>query len=89
MERNVVRIDPRDNVGVVLREVLPGEVLTGPGVGGVVVRERVLKHHKAALADIAQGAAVIKYGERIGSAARPIRAGEWVHGHNLADVEGP
>ncbi|MDY4518822.1 MAG: altronate dehydratase family protein [Candidatus Spyradocola sp.] len=40
--------------------------------------------HKVALCDIPAGGAVIKYGHPIGRATRPIRAGEWVHTHNLS-----
>lgn len=40
--------------------------------------------HKVALRDIAEGEAVIKYGFPIGHATQSIKAGEWVHSHNLA-----
>ena len=39
--------------------------------------------HKLALRDIAAGEQVIKYGHAIGRAKEDIRAGEWVHTHNL------
>lgn len=45
--------------------------------------EAVARGHKAALCDIAEGELVIKYGTPIGRATRDIRAGEWVHTHNL------
>lgn len=40
--------------------------------------------HKYALRDIAQGENVIKYGNPIGHATAPIKAGEHVHTHNLS-----
>ncbi len=40
--------------------------------------------HKIALCDIPQGEYVIKYGEIIGRAKVDIKAGEWVHTHNVA-----
>ena len=40
--------------------------------------------HKFALRDIAEGENVIKYGNPIGHATRPIRKGELVDHHNLA-----
>ena len=43
----------------------------------------VLAGHKYALRPIAEGEAVVKYGEIIGKATRPIAAGDWVHTHNL------
>ena len=39
--------------------------------------------HKIARNDIAKGEFVIKYGQIIGRATQDIRAGEWVHAHNL------
>ncbi len=39
--------------------------------------------HKYALKDIPQGEYVIKYGEIIGRASQDIKAGEWVHTHNV------
>lgn len=40
--------------------------------------------HKYALRDIAKGENVIKYGNPIGHATAPIKAGEHVHTHNVA-----
>ncbi len=39
--------------------------------------------HKVALSDIRKGGFVIKYGQIIGRATADIKAGEWVHSHNL------
>ena len=39
--------------------------------------------HKYALKDIKQGDTVIKYGQIIGRASQDIKAGEWVHTHNV------
>ena len=39
--------------------------------------------HKVALVALKEGDAVIKYGESIGAASVGIRAGDWVHTHNL------
>ena len=39
--------------------------------------------HKYALCDIPKGEYVIKYGEIIGRATQDIKAGEWVHTHNV------
>ena len=39
--------------------------------------------HKQALRDIPEGEFVIKYGQIIGRATQDIKAGEWVHSHNL------
>jgi len=39
--------------------------------------------HKRALRDISEGEQIIKYGHPIGRAKCDIKAGEWVHSHNL------
>lgn len=53
-------------------------------VGVSLHRGDIPTGHKFALRDIAKGEYVIKYGEIIGRATADIRAGEWVHTHNLA-----
>ncbi len=40
-----------------------------------------------ALRAIAKGEPIVKYGEVIGNAVRDISEGEWVHVHNLDDME--
>ena len=45
--------------------------------------ETVPAGHKQALRDIAEGDFVIKYGQIIGRATQNIKAGEWVHTHNV------
>jgi hypothetical protein len=75
-----------DNVAIVLRPVRAGEVV-GVAVGGrtleVTALEPVALCHKIALADLAPGDPVVKYGECIGEAVLAIRRGSWVHTHNL------
>ncbi|MEA4891263.1 MAG: UxaA family hydrolase [Peptococcaceae bacterium] len=44
--------------------------------------------HKIALRDICPGEDIIKYGEEIGTATRPITKGEHVHVHNLDSKRG-
>ena len=46
--------------------------------------EDVPAGHKVALCDIPAGGVVVKYGHPIGRATHPIRAGAWVHTHNLS-----
>ena len=49
----------------------------------LVGNDAVPTGHKFALCDIKAGDCVIKYGEIIGRATADIKAGEWVHSHNL------
>lgn len=77
----VLRLDPSDPVGIALVDLDPSAAI---GIDGVRAREAVPRGHKIALADLAVGAAVRKFGTFIGVAAKAIAAGEHVHTHNLA-----
>ena len=48
----------------------------------VRTRDAIHEGHKVAIMDIPQGDPVTKYGAAIGTAAVPIRSGDWVHLHN-------
>ena len=90
----LLRLDPADSVGVALRAIAPGEVLTfgtgGPSstgrTDGEGVRsiDRVPPGHKVALIDVAEGERVLKYAQTIGFASEAIPVGRHVHVHNLA-----
>jgi altronate dehydratase len=45
--------------------------------------EAVKLGHKIAIYDIPAGQNVLKFGVAIGRASKDIRAGQWVHLHNL------
>lgn len=77
-----IRIDPRDNVGIVVDQVEPGEKILIDGLE-IVAQDKISLPHKIALQDIQAGEDVIKYGAFIGYATQFIRAGEHVHVHNL------
>lgn len=84
----VVRISPLDNVAVAVEPVAAGaEVCVAGGTVRAVCE--IPRGHKMALAPIACGSPVVKYGCSIGHATRDIEAGEWVHEHNMAtDLSG-
>jgi len=63
-----------DNVAVAARPIPRGFVLEHNG-RSVEAREPIGLGHKVALADIAAGESVPKYGQIIGFASRPIPAG--------------
>lgn len=80
------RVQPTDNVATLLDDVASGAKvkIIGPDVGAeIVALEEATVGHKIALGDIAQDQGVIKFGIEIGRASAPIRAGAWVHLHNL------
>jgi altronate hydrolase len=71
-----------DNVAVALRALAVGEQVE---VGGlrVTINQPVASGHKFALADIAAGEKVRKFGWPIGAAIAAIEAGDHVHSHNV------
>lgn len=78
----LIRINPRDNVAVALHPVAAGETLLVGG-GAVAAAEDIPQGHKIALAAIAEGQPVVKYGFPIGRATADVAAGAWVHTHNI------
>jgi altronate hydrolase len=78
-----LRVHPRDNVLVALRDLQPGERIGSPEED-LVVKFLVPRGHKLAATPINAGAAVRKYGWPIGLATQEIAPGEHVHTHNLA-----
>ena len=84
----IIRIHEKDNVAVALSPITAGEEIS---VGGVTVkaREDIPQGHKIALADIAEGESIIKYGFPIGHATADAKAGSWMHTHNVkTNLEG-
>jgi len=78
----LLKINETDNVAVVLEAVKAGEALEVNGAT-LTAQEDVGVGHKIALAPIAEGEAVVKYGSPIGVATAKIEAGQAVHTHNL------
>jgi altronate hydrolase len=79
-----IRLSDSDNVLVLPAGGLGGQELGRGGVGGAFrLAEDIPPGHKAACASIARGGDIVKYGRTIGSAARDISPGEWVHLHNV------
>ena len=78
----VLALHPEDNVVVCRRDVRAGEKMIINGEVLIALSDVALGH-KVALQPIEQGAPVIKYGMSIGSSTCGIRAGEWVHVHNM------
>lgn len=76
------RIHPNDNVATLLGDGTDSVALIGGDA--VALNEPVVMGHKVALADIAAGDPVVKFGIPIGTAGVAIRAGDWVHLHNCA-----
>lgn len=81
--KGYLKINANDNVAVVLTDVLTaGDVVEVDGQR-VVVQQEVARGHKVALVDMGAGQQVVKYGYPIGHLTQAVKAGEWIHTHNL------
>ncbi len=83
---NSVVIKPNDTVAtatVALKAGDTGIYLLDGGLFEVPILEDIPQYHKFAVADMAAGSHVYKYGEKIGVATRDIARGGYVHTHNL------
>lgn len=80
--RKVIKINPADNVAVLLEPLKEGEIVNVDGID-ISVKEDIDMRHKIAIKDIKAGNKVIKYGFPIGYARSDISAGEFVHTHNI------
>jgi altronate hydrolase len=85
-ENAAILLHADDNVAIARVPLSPGQRLQ---LGGrtVTVVEPIPAGHKVALAAVAAGENVLRYGQRIGHARVPIEAGRHVHMHNLAFEE--
>lgn len=84
-------ISGKDNVATALQDIEAGADVAaklGDEVKALKAIEQIPFGFKIALADIAKGQEVYKYGEVIGRASQPIRAGELVHIHNVEGTRG-
>lgn len=78
------RIHAGDNVATMLDDAVAGDrvALRGEACDAVTALEAIAHGHKIALAAIAAGEPVVKFGIPIGRAGTAIAAGGWVHLHN-------
>lgn len=72
-----IKLHPSDNVAVACKTLKKNT-----SVEDTVLIEDIPAGHKFALADIAEGHDILKYGSPIGHASKDIPAGAWVHTHN-------
>jgi altronate hydrolase/galactarate dehydratase len=75
MAPKTLQLNSADNVAIALQPLAAGDAPAA---------EPVPRSHKVALADIAEGADIIRYGQIIGKADCFIAAGSHVHSHNMS-----
>ncbi len=78
----LLQLAPEDNVAAAKTTLPAGESILIAG-RRVVLGQAIPTGHKVAIARIAAGETVRKYGAPIGSATRDIEPGEYVHTHNV------
>jgi altronate hydrolase len=81
-----ILLDASDNVAIARAPLSPGQLLRIAG-REFAVAEPVPAGHKVAIAPIGRGDYVRRYGQWIGRAREPIKAGQHVHTHNVAFEE--
>ncbi|RAP76808.1 UxaA family hydrolase [Paenibacillus montanisoli] len=84
-------MDERDHVATALRDMQAGESIhyrNAAGLQMITLAEPIPFGHKVAVADIAFGQDVRKYGEVIGRAVNSIALGCHVHVHNIEGIRG-
>lgn len=77
-----IRTHLHDDVATLLADAAAGEPVTAGDIE-LIARTAIPRGHKIALAAIASGNPVRKFGGPIGNAIAPIAPGEHVHSHNL------
>ncbi|GAB6099534.1 altronate dehydratase family protein [Halanaerocella petrolearia] len=82
MKANLLKINPKDNIGISLSKINNEETIN-LDTFEFKAQDDIPVGHKIALADIKQGAEIIRYGSPIGIATEDIEQGDWVHTHNL------
>jgi len=87
MKDNALKVNPRDNVVIAIRQITKGEDVVVDGVKLLSAAEDVAASHKIALTDIKAGGVILRYGEPIVQARDDIGKGRWVHVHNTQPIE--
>ncbi|WP_406676344.1 UxaA family hydrolase [Moorella sp. ACPs] len=80
--KKAIQLREKDNVAVALVDITAGETIAIAG-REITLQENIKAGHKFALLDMAAGQEVKKYGYAIGITTQPVKAGQWVHSHNL------
>ena len=89
MKAEAIMVTPKDNVVTVVHGAKAGEEVhyfKGAELCSVITTEDIPPCHKIAVAPIAKGAHIIKYGEIIGGAQVDIPVGSWVSPLNIESL---
>lgn len=87
MKKSALLLNTIDNVAAALSDLSAGETITVSEDRVITLQDDIPLGHKFAVAPIASGADILKYGLSIGPATRNIAVGEHVHIHNVKDSD--
>lgn len=90
-QKRAIVMNEKDNTATAVEAIDAGASVVVSVAGqevAVAVKHNIPFGHKFALCAIEPGASVVKYGETIGYATKPIAGGEHVHVHNLESGRG-
>jgi altronate hydrolase len=82
MQKQVLQLDPRDNVLIALTDLKQGQTVEHEGSAYALVSSIPAKH-KFAMQDLAVGNDVFMYGVLVGKASKPVKRGELLTVGNL------
>lgn len=82
MQQKYIKIHPADKVAVALCPLEAGTVISIDNKE-ITLTEDIPQGHKFALENLEEEEPVIKYGYPIGIIKAPVKAGAWVHVHNM------
>ena len=89
---NAILVNDRDNVITAVSNLKKGDdaiYTAGSDTARIKVIEDIPYGHKIAIAKIARGSFIVKYGETIGRAREDIEPGAWIHSHNTEETYAP
>lgn len=89
--KGALMLSERDNVATAIEDIAEGmevQVRLGKETRTVKALEDIPFGFKIAVADVAEGTPVMKYGEEIGISSSEIKKGQQVHIHNLVGARG-
>lgn len=82
LSQYAVHLRPEDNIAVAIRPIPADTRFTFDG-GTITVPAAVKMGHKFAVQPVKEGSPVLKFGQIIGFAGKPIAPGDHVHVHNV------
>jgi len=88
MQKQILQLDPRDNVLIALTDLKQGQTVEHAGVAYSLVSSVPAKH-KFAMQDLGVGSEVVMYGVLVGKAFRPVKRGELLTVGNIHHQAAP